>query len=108
MDELDRGFQNSRVVSSKKDGQVPKSPKFLRRIRKARPLGRSSLNRKDVTRAEYNHIIDTLNERAAILNEFRDAINALKQNSDIQFKRIAQLQADFDQIKQAWTRTKIS
>jgi hypothetical protein len=39
---------------------------------------------------------------------FATAINAPKQNSDIQFKRIAQVQADFDQISQVWRRTKIS
>jgi hypothetical protein len=53
----------------------------------------------DVTRGEYNRIIDVLNERAVILNEFRDAIHELKQASDIQLKRIAQLQAEVDRIQ---------
>jgi hypothetical protein len=61
-----------------------------------------------VTRGEYNRIIDILNERAVILNEFRDAISALQQDSEIQFKRTAQMQADLDQIKQAWRSVKSS
>ena len=58
----------------------------------------------DVTRAEYNYIIDILNDRGAILNQFRDAIHELQRSSDIQLKRIAQIQADFDVIRLAWDR----
>jgi len=86
---------------------VPKSPTSLRRIRKARRLPRSPLSRKDVTRGEYNRIIDILNDRAVILNEFRDAIHELKQASDIQFKRIAQLQADLDTLRRTWERMRV-
>jgi hypothetical protein len=71
----------------------------LRRLRKARRLRRSPLSRTDVTRGEYNHIIDLLNERARVLNEFRDAIFGLEHMSEMQFKRIAQLQADLDLLK---------
>src|SRR5919201_5669120 len=92
-----------RAVSFKSGRKVANSGKSLRRIPKARHLAGSPLAKKDVTRGEYNRIIDILNERAVILNQFRDAITALKQASDVQFKRIAQLQADFDQIKTAWT-----
>jgi len=83
----------------------PREP--LRRIRKARRLSPSPLSRKDVTRGEYNRIIDILNERAVILNDFRDAINELKRANDVQFKRVAQVQADLDVIKQAWNRIKV-
>jgi len=62
----------------------------------------------DVTRGEYNRIIDTLNERTVILNEFRNAIGALQQASEVQFKRIAQLQAEVDHMKRAWSRMKSS
>lgn len=62
----------------------------------------------DVTRGEYNRIIDTLNERVIILNEFRNAINALQQASEVQFKRIAQIQAEVDRINRAWLRMKLS
>ena len=62
----------------------------------------------DVTRGEYNRIIDTLNERATILNEFRNAINALQQASEVQFKRIAQIQAEVDRLNRAWSRMKMS
>ena len=87
---------------------MPKRAKSLPRIRKARRLSGSPLSRIDVTRGEYNRIIDTLNERAIILNDFRSAINTLPQDSVVQFKRIAQLQADIDHIKRAWSRMKMS
>jgi hypothetical protein len=77
-----------------------------RHIPKARQLRRSPLTRIDVTRGEYNRIIDVLNERNVILNSLRDAIRDLQQTSDIQFKRIAQLQAELDGIKRAWERLK--
>ena len=83
---------------------MAKSRKSLRRIRKAQRLPQSSLTRKDVTRGEYNRIIDVLNDRAVILNDFRDAINELKHTTDVQFKRIAQLQADLDAIRRAWEK----
>jgi hypothetical protein len=57
-------------------------------------------------RAEYNHIIDILNERRIVLNEFRDDIDALQRASDVQFKRIAQMQTDIDSIKQMLERMK--
>jgi hypothetical protein len=60
-----------------------------------------------VTRGEYNRIIDILNDRAVILNEFRDAINELKHASEIQFKRIAQLQADLDTLTRTWERMQL-
>jgi hypothetical protein len=84
---------------------VPKSRSSLRRIRKARRLAEVPLSRTDVTRGEYNRIIDILNERAVILNEFRDAISELKRERDVQFKRIAQMQADLDAVKRAAQKT---
>ncbi len=54
--------------------------------------------RVDVTRAEFNQIIDLLNERGAI-------INGLVHNQEIQFTRIAQLQAEIDALRAARTRT---
>jgi hypothetical protein len=73
-------------------------------IPKARRLRTSPLSRKDVTRAEYNRIIDILNERNQILNALRDAVKGLEHVSDIQFKRIAQVQADVDRMVQALDR----
>jgi len=60
----------------------------------------SPLKRTDVTRAEYNRIIEVLNERNEILN-------GLRHNSDIQFQRIAQIQADVDLIKRALEKLKV-
>ena len=77
-----------------------------RPIPKARRPARLSLNRMDVTRGEYNRIIDTLNQRNKTVNDLRDGVNGLQQASDIQFKRIAQIQAELDGIKGAWERVK--
>lgn len=76
------------------------------RVPKARRLRRSSLTRKDVTRGEYNRIIDILNERNTMLNALRDGLQRLEQASDIQFKRTAQIQADLDALKREWERMK--
>jgi hypothetical protein len=79
-----------------------------RRIPKARVLRTSPPSRTDVTRAEYKHIIDILNERNEILNALRDGFQGLEHVTDIQFKRIAQIQADLDEIKRAWQRLKVT
>jgi hypothetical protein len=46
----------------------------------------------DVTRDEFNRVIDLLNERGQLLND-------LVHNQDVQFRRIAQIQAELDLIK---------
>jgi hypothetical protein len=78
------------------------------RIAKFRTLARSPLSRADVTRAEYNHIIDILNERSEILNALREGLEALRHDSDIQLQRIAQLQADLDEMRRASTKTRLA
>ena len=51
----------------------------------------------DVTRSEFNAVIALLNERSEIVND-------LRRNQDIQFQRIAQLQAELDVIARAWKK----
>jgi hypothetical protein len=80
----------------------------LPRLRKERRLGRAPDRRFNVTRAEYNRVIDILNERTAILNEFRDAIDLLRRESAIQLHRTAEIQAELDEIKRARLRRKFS
>jgi DNA-directed RNA polymerase subunit L len=70
-----------------------------RRIPKARVIPRSRLSRVDVKRGEYNALVDILNERNTILNALREAIERLERASATQFTRIAQLQADVDELK---------
>ena len=79
----------------------PSSKLHPRRIPKARRVPRSPLTRTDVTRGEYNRVIDILNERNEILNALRDGVNGLHHISEIQFKRIAEIQADVDRINRA-------
>jgi hypothetical protein len=62
----------------------------VKRIGKARRIPKGQ--RIDVTRAEFNRVIDILNERGLMLND-------LRHNQEIQFRRIADLQAQLDAIK---------
>ena len=68
---------------------MPRKTSRVRRIPKSR--------RVDVTRGEFDRVIDLLNERGEILN------NVIR-NQDIQFQRIAQIQAELDQIRRAWMK----
>lgn len=66
------------------------------RQRKVRiPNGRRS----DVRREEFHRLVDLLNERA-------DVINGILRDQQIQFHRIAQIQAELDLMKHQWTRLK--
>jgi hypothetical protein len=105
---LPEDFTIPRRLNSERTVMVPKRAKTLPRIPKARRLRGSPLSRIDVTRGEFNRIIDTLNQRTILLNEFGSAINALQQASEVQFKRIAQIQADVDRLNRAWSRMKMS
>jgi predicted sulfurtransferase len=55
--------------------------------------GRRLDGRVVIRREEFNGLIDLLNERS-------ETLNALVRNQDIQFQRIAQLQAEVDLLKQ--------
>lgn len=62
-------------------------PKKSRRISKTR--------RSAITRDEYNAIVDILNQRG-------EAIAFIEKSLAVQFQRIAQLQAELDQVRTAW------
>jgi hypothetical protein len=63
-----------------------------RPLRKARRTPKGT--RRPVSRAEFDRVIDILNERGAILNDIRRSL-------DIQFKRIAQIQVELDAMRRA-------
>ena len=65
--------------------------------RKVRPI---SKGRSDVRREEFNRLIDTLNERGALLNR-------ILEEQRIQFERIAQIQAELDLLKRRRVRPKL-
>jgi hypothetical protein len=75
---------------------IPVTVTTSRRIRKAPRVPKSK--RLDVTRAEFDRVIDLLNERGPILND-------LRHNLEIQFKRISAMQADIDRLKGLLDRT---
>jgi hypothetical protein len=61
-----------------------------RRVRGVKTISKG--RRMDIRRDEFNGLIDLLNERA-------ETLNALLRSHEIQFQRIAQLQAEVDLLK---------
>jgi len=77
---------------------MPKKTK-RRRVAPAKPIpvGR----RTHVTRTEFNRAIALLNERA-------ESFNDLRHNQDMQFQRLAQLQAEVDLLRRAFEKSRAS
>lgn len=78
---------------------MKKAPKRRRAVSRARWIPVSK--RVNVTRGEFNRVIELLNERGEIMND-------LRHNQEMQFKRLAQLQAELDLIRRAWERVRLS
>jgi hypothetical protein len=55
--------------------------------------------RRDVSREEFNRVVDLLNERGRLHEEHDDKIEELRRQLETQFTRIAQLQVELDRIK---------
>jgi hypothetical protein len=64
-------------------------PNKRRPVKKVARVAKS--RRVDVRRGEFDRVIDLLNERGKVLND-------LRANQEIQFKRIAQIQAELDRV----------
>jgi hypothetical protein len=71
--------------------------KKRRRIRKAPTIPKSRRN--GVTRAEFHRLIDLLNKRGEIINKIRQQVEQNARSLEVQFARMAQMQADLDLIK---------
>jgi hypothetical protein len=54
-----------------------------------------------VSRAEIDRILDVLEERGIILND-------LRRGQEMQFKRLAQLQAELDAVRRAWEKLNLT
>jgi hypothetical protein len=74
---------------------LPRRPRPIPRIPKGRQL--------DVTRAEFNRVIEILNRRGEIIEEYGGLLEQIRRDLDVQFKRTAQLQAEVDGLKKART-----
>jgi hypothetical protein len=73
-----------------------------RKANRRKPVSRiPKAKSRAVTRAEYNALVDILNERGVILNGVQRALQ-------IQFQRIAQIQVELDEVRNAWAKTKRS
>ena len=55
--------------------------------------------RTDVTREEYNELVDILNRRGEIVEE-------IQRELETQFKRMAQIQTELDEVRRAWVKIK--
>jgi hypothetical protein len=75
-----------------------------KRRRRLTPIPKAK--RRDVTRGEYNGLIETLNERGRIIDEIHHSLQTINKNLDLQFRRMAQMQAELDGIRAAWTRSR--
>ena len=76
-------------MARKRRPPVKRIPRFGR-VRKAGPL--------NVTRAEFDALISSLNERGEIINQ-------IQRNLQTQFTRIAQLQRELDDLKKRTVRS---
>jgi hypothetical protein len=65
-------------------------PPMSRRSRKVPRLPKA--RRVDVTREEFNHVVELINQRSEIIESHGKEL-------DIQFRRIGQLQAALDEVK---------
>jgi hypothetical protein len=71
-----------------------KTTSRIAKARRVRPLSRT-----DVTRAEYNDVIAVLNDRGENIDELRREL-------EVQFKRMAQMQSELDEVRRAWTKAR--
>jgi hypothetical protein len=62
-----------------------------------RPHARSRQRPASVTRREFDRVLKALEDR-------ENSIKRLGQELDTQFRRIAQIQAELDEIRKAWER----
>jgi hypothetical protein len=60
---------------------------------------RSSTERVDVTRQEYNEIVAIIDRRGEI-------IEGLRRELETQFKRMAQIQSELDEVRNAWLKNR--
>jgi hypothetical protein len=86
----------------------PLRRKSVRAVPRAVRIARVPDDSVNVTRAEYNRVIAILNERNIILNGLREAIARLESVADVQFKRIAQMQAELDDLRRVTGRNSSS
>ena len=75
----------------------PKRRSPVKRVRRIGRVRRTS-DRLNVTRAEFDALISSLNERGETINE-------IQRNLQTQFTRIAQLQHELDDLKKSHARS---
>ena len=87
-------------MARKRSPSTKRTPKKSRKKLKTSAARRlSAAKKRDVTRQEYNKVIDILNQREEI-------IDGLRRELETQFKRMAQIQSELDEVRQAWMKNK--
>ena len=76
-----------------------KRPKSKPRVKVPSVRRLPASKRTDVTREEYNQLVDILNRRGEI-------IEGIRRELETQFKRMAQIQTELDEVRRAWVKTK--
>jgi hypothetical protein len=66
---------------------------------KRRHVARIRKIRDDISREEFNRVVDLLNERGRLHEEHAEKNEELRRHLETQLTRIAQLQAELDRIK---------
>ena len=61
-----------------------------------------------MTRAEFDRVIDSLNERGAIINDIREHVERNTRELEVQFTRLAQIQVDLDSLKRAFAKVSVT
>jgi len=54
-----------------------------------------------VTRREFNRVVSVLNKRASIFDEHAVVLSQIQRDLDVQFRRIAQIQQELEEIKKS-------
>ena len=69
-------------------------------VRKRRKFTRiPKARRADVSRGEFNRVVEIVNRHTSLHEDRAERIAALHRDLEIQFKRIAQLQQELDDVK---------
>jgi hypothetical protein len=78
---------------------APRIPSGRLRRRKVRIPRIPKTRQPAVTRAELNRVIELLNQRGKMIEGHGELLAIVRHDLDLQFRRIAQIQAELDQIK---------
>jgi hypothetical protein len=83
-----------------------KGGRARRRQKRVPRVPRKMLRTADL-KARMDELVKLLNERAEFIDALRRDLDAVRHDTDLQFKRTAQVQADIDLVKRTWEKSKL-